>query len=235
MIYLHILKFSPDIGYTRFQALRALLPGDELARVSAKRFIADFRRSFYAAALSRAVLGQMLGIQPSDVPISRHAQGKPYLAEGELDFSVAHSGSWVACAVARHPVGVDLECGREFELGRISWQLAASEARAAAAMGKAERDRYLLALWAAKESYIKYTGEGLASPLASISVDWGADWNNPALLLDGRPAECGLRMFNLGGMALAVCGREAVSAAICLHSVEDLLAVAETGPDRGQG
>jgi len=101
--------------------------------------------------------------------IERDSLGKPFFPEYPgLYCSVTHSGEWWLCAVGTRPVGLDL-------------QRHAGGARAkeiSARFFHPEEDAFLketgfadfFALWAAKESYLKYTGQGLSGGLSRFSV-----------------------------------------------------------------
>lgn len=90
-----------------------LLPSHEVARADRFRRRADSEQFILARALSRLVLSHRLGIAPHAVPIVAERFRKPFVRHpyaAGLDFSITHSGGWVACCLAeRHKVGVDLE------------------------------------------------------------------------------------------------------------------------------
>lgn len=101
---------------------------------------------------------------------ARTAGGKPFFAAApELCFSVSHSGAYWGCAFGRAPVGFDLQrrepCRMEalarrfFHPAETAW-LAAREWQ--------EADFF--SLWTAKESFLKYTGEGMVNGLDWFSV-----------------------------------------------------------------
>ena len=89
--------------------------------------------------------------------------GKPYI-EG-ISFNLSHAGIYVAAAIGREPVGIDVEGGR-----------AASE-RIAARCHPQELSWYesgnqdkFYRLWTAKESVMKRDGRGIAMGLDSFSI-----------------------------------------------------------------
>ncbi len=67
--------------------------------------------SLVARSLLRRELADALGCRPSEVPIARAREGKPYVATSTpWHFNLAHSGDYVALAFSRSgPIGVDLE------------------------------------------------------------------------------------------------------------------------------
>ena len=88
------------------------------------------------------------------------AGGKPY-APGFPDFSIAHAGEWVVCAVAnRGAVGVDVEV-----LGSAG--LSAASSAGASTLGA-------LALWSGREATLKAAGATLAE-LARVQGG-GSHW-----------------------------------------------------------
>ena len=87
--------------------------------------------------------------------------------------NLSHTDGLVALAVAKTPVGVDVEDlqrrGRTVELSDRFF--APSEARALRALPEAAQRSRFFDLWTLKEAYIKARGQGLAIPLASFAFD----------------------------------------------------------------
>lgn len=119
-------------------------------------------------AFVRELLGAQLGIDPSRLALRRDASGKPQL-DGPLALSLSHCGSLLALAVARGPVGVDLEApippARADRLLRrylpADWELlrdAPPPLRAAA----------LLRTWTRAEAAVKAVGGSLLRDLAGV-------------------------------------------------------------------
>jgi 4'-phosphopantetheinyl transferase len=153
--------------------LLPLLSAEERAR--AARLTAEGRREFVVArAALRDVLGAHLGLPPPAVPIVN--VGKPCLAAGELEFSVAHAGDVALIALARALVGIDIErvepIDRE-ELAELA-EFVLSERERRTFLGRPASERLLAyyRAWTQKEAYLKATGEGISGrPLTEIEVE----------------------------------------------------------------
>lgn len=113
-------------------------------------------------AAGRALLEQMYsryigGRMPQ---IEKTERGKPYFADGSVEFSISHTGKRVFCVLSHQPVGIDAEeTDRQIDL-RLAEKILSPE----------ERLRYeeqpdkrlaLLKLWVLKEAAAKCSGEGL--------------------------------------------------------------------------
>ncbi len=75
----------------------------------------------------------------------------------ELHFSLSHSGHWLACAVASHPVGVDIEdMARQRDTDALGdWIYGADERAIVLAMPVQPRRERFFALWTLKEAWFK--------------------------------------------------------------------------------
>lgn len=94
--------------------------------------------------------------------------GKPYVKElPNVFFSISHSGCWWACACADQEVGLDLQVSGEKEQQKIAKRFFHREETEW--LGGQEPSEFYR-LWAYKESYVKYTGIGLAQGLDYFSV-----------------------------------------------------------------
>lgn len=100
--------------------------------------------------------------------------GKPYLKDGDIYFSISHSGNVAACVVSKYPVGCDVEKVRKVDL-KIAKRFFCEQEVDELYSLKNDSDRIdaFFRLWTLKESYVKAVGKGLAIPLNSFSVSLG--------------------------------------------------------------
>ncbi len=104
---------------------------------------------------------------PGDPEIIRGQRGKPDFAAGaNLHFSYSDSDDYCVIAVGAACVGVDIQALREGKLERIARRFFHADEQAFAAENKA----HFFDVWAAKESYVKYTGEGITEGFSTFSV-----------------------------------------------------------------
>lgn len=83
--------------------------------------------------------------------------------------SLSHSGAWLACAAAPHPVGIDLEVkdiakrpGRRDVLALAAMACTPGEVAQLQALDEGPaRQRHFLQIWSLKEAYFKCTGTGV--------------------------------------------------------------------------
>ena len=146
----------------------------------------------------RSVLGACLNLPPLDVPLMAGSHGKPRIAAeanpDRLQFNLSHCGRFALLAVTvGREIGVDLEDPRR----NTDWAAVAGrfctarEREHVATLAPEMRSAAYAEIWARKEAAAKALGEGLASPVFSISVGpaaWGpvdcgdgvAVWSLPA-------------------------------------------------------
>lgn len=147
------------------------------ARIQHPRAMADL---LAGRRLIRAVFGARLGIGPAEVRLVEGERGALALdpAHGAAwHFNLSHTDGLVVLAVARRPIGVDVEWvarpGRTVELA--DRYFARAEVAALRALPEAaQRDRFF-ELWTLKEAYIKARGLGLAIPLGSFAFELGEE------------------------------------------------------------
>ena len=172
-----------------------LLDQTERRRWAAYRRDEDRERFLAGCALAKTVLARYTGQRPAEVRFDRtcgqcgEPHGKPAVEGGGVEHSVAHSGDLVAVAVARAPVGVDVEelDGRPRPLGvdgdpeaLARLVLSASERAVLAAVPPAGRARAFLVAWTRKEAVTKATGDGLRAAFSDVVV--AADAGPPRLV-----------------------------------------------------
>ncbi len=100
--------------------------------------------------------------------IGRKEHGKPYIAEyPDLFFNISHSGEYIALLLAKCEVGVDIQIRQ----GRCSKRLLErifSEEEMRAYESACDQEAYFFDRWALKESFVKWTGEGITRSLRAL-------------------------------------------------------------------
>lgn len=94
--------------------------------------------------------------------------GKPYFPDApQLHFSISHSGAYWLCAFSGMPVGLDVQQHCACQKQALTRRFFSPEEQLFL-----ERSAYgpFFDLWCAKESYLKYTGEGLSGLTAVYTV-----------------------------------------------------------------
>ncbi len=148
-------------------------------------------------ATTREVLGELMGMEPSAVEISRRCRhcghpthGKPSVVGApDVSFSVSHSGHAGVIAVTTDgtQVGVDIEQVRpRRNLTRLAARaLGPDELASWHAAPEAEQLVRFLRVWTAKEAYLKAVGTGITLRLTEVPerpVGWSVE---PLVVADG--------------------------------------------------
>ena len=146
------------------------LPAPEAARIARFQRPADRAARRAAHGLLRALLAPLLGRAPRDIALVRDPLGRPALpGAGGIDLNLSHGGGWVAVGIARGGrIGVDVEDGAAVaDWGRLAPLFLHPDERAALTPLD---PRAALRLWALKEACLKASGEGIATPPASLHL-----------------------------------------------------------------
>ena len=173
-----------------------LLDATERRRWAAYRRDEDRARFLAGCALAKTALARYTGLRPArralrpDLrPVRRAARQAGHRGRGAVEHSVAHSGDLIAVAVARTPVGVDVEQldGRPHPLGGdgdpealARLVLSTAERTVLSAVPPADRARAFLVAWTRKEAVTKATGDGLRAAFSDVVV--AADAGPPRLV-----------------------------------------------------
>jgi Phosphopantetheinyl transferase len=96
--------------------------------------------------------------------------GKPYLANSDLHFNISHSRRYVVCAIAEEEVGIDIQFHRKGDIDKIAKRIM-SATEWQAYQEADDKTKYFFDLWAKKESYLKFTGEGITVDMRLLDID----------------------------------------------------------------
>ena len=158
-------------------ACEQLLSEDERRRAETYRADEDRIRFVAARAALRTMLSTFGGLAPSAWQFDANEFGKPRIVAQQnprdLRFSVSHSGTLVALAVATGTdVGIDVEAlSRGAEILPVAARFfAPAEQEELETTPASERARRVVELWTAKEALLKARGTGLHATLAAATL-----------------------------------------------------------------
>lgn len=118
--------------------------------------------------LLRQAAARYTGRNAEDWPLAFGEKGKPYFpTEPQVQFSITHSGEYWMCAFSQREVGLDLQVHQLCQKEKLSRRFFHPTEDAFL-----RRKNYedFFDLWSAKESYLKFTGQGITDELESFSV-----------------------------------------------------------------
>ena len=119
--------------------------------------------------LARHAFEREYSVKISEADILKTEKGKPYLKNNIASFNISHCDGLAVCAVSENQVGVDCETLRKVSSGVIRKCFSDSEAEFLSRSKIKELD--YIRLWTLKESYVKYTGQGIDSSLCAFSFN----------------------------------------------------------------
>ncbi|MFE9405244.1 4'-phosphopantetheinyl transferase family protein [Streptomyces sp. NPDC006530] len=160
----------------------ALLSKDERDR--AARFVHPGAAVGYAAARAstRRILSTLLDVAPKEIGLGRRPcpgcgdplHGPPAVLRPDtpLWISISHTGGCGMLAVARVPVGVDVEFVRDFPVEELAPSTLTESERqiVLGAEGGGARTRAFLRCWTRKEAVLKAVGVGITTDLRTVET-----------------------------------------------------------------
>ncbi|MGW8333997.1 4'-phosphopantetheinyl transferase family protein [Streptomyces sp. NPDC055897] len=175
----------------------ALLSTDERAR--AARFVHQRTAVGFVAgrAASRRILSGLLDVAPEEIGLGRRPcpgcgdplHGPPAVLDPAtpLWISISHTDTCGMLAVARVPVGVDVEVVREFPVRELA-PATLTESEREVVLGTEEGDartRAFLRCWTRKEAVLKAVGVGITTDLSGVETR--PEHSGPAVVAAGVP------------------------------------------------
>lgn len=184
----HVWRVSLVDDPGPLQRLLACLSHEELERV--RRLGIDDGRTF---AVTRAALRNILALylhtDAAALQLVTTPRGKPGLAAAAaVHFSVSHTTALSVVAVARAPIGVDVERVRQpRRLERVARRvLHADTALALAGLPPAQRTVAFLDAWTLREAHVKAVGGGLLHTADALPFDAAATQDGRVRTLQDR-------------------------------------------------
>lgn len=176
--------------------LDKLLSRDEKERAGKYHFERDRRHFIACRGILRAILARYLDVAPAEVEFGYIENGKPALVpspgQANVCFNLSHSnGLAVYAFTIGRRVGVDIESTTDKGATQMVVEsfFSAGEKEVFRALSGWQKKEAFFRCWTRKEAFLKATGRGLSSPLASFDVSLGP----------GEPA----RLLRIGGDSCA--------------------------------
>ena len=160
----------PDMQ-DQMNALQEMLSARERDKADRFHRVADRQSSLAARGALRVLLAGYTGMPASEIEFDYSENGKPHVADSEVEFNVSHSGEWVVLAFGRdRSIGVDIErikqamdvnaiAARYYSKQEMEWVEKSDDPQAV-----------FFQLWARKEAYVKACGSTLFSELKRFTV-----------------------------------------------------------------
>lgn len=130
--------------------------------------------------LLRLGLDKYFGVTLEEDGIAKGKHGKPYLAfHPEIHFNISNSGKDVIVILSSIPVGIDLQEKKILDLQKLGKRIFSIDEYREFLSSRDQQEDFFRR-WVLKESYVKWTGEGLLHEIKSLP---GGGWHQ-FLLID---------------------------------------------------
>ena len=109
------------------------------------------------------------GADPEMLEIYKNEHGKEYVADRQIFYNVSHTKELLCSAVSDSDVGIDCETVSDRDYEALSARFFTEREHKEITESRDPLDTFIK-IWTKKESYVKYTGAGLSTPLDSFDV-----------------------------------------------------------------
>ena len=161
----HALKHElmPFFSETRLGKIGCLMLNPQDSSLSEKHISALEQSAAAELAICAAMKNSGRPFAPSDYAYKE--SGQPTIQNGHI--SISHTEGYAACAIAREPVGIDVERGHTFSKAAAKRILSPQEELMS---DSTNADELLSRIWTVKESFLKMTGEGIPGGMRTLEL-----------------------------------------------------------------
>lgn len=144
---------------------------DRQLKIKRFRKAGDAWPGLIGEVLIRSIIRNKFNISNKEIVFSKGTHGKPFAAGiPSFYFNISHSGRWVVCAVDCVPVGIDIEEILPIDQEVAKYVCSGKEYQWLISKENHEQMAAFYDIWTMKESFVKWTGRGLSSPLSQFSL-----------------------------------------------------------------
>lgn len=210
MLKIYYLRIS-DFHYFAEDELFPLVGEDTVRKVCGYKNPRVRRAKLLGEGMTRRLLLRLWGLHRDDYRIRIGEHGKPFV-ESRLPvwYNLSHSGDYIVVAFSHLEVGIDIEQKKKARMEVARRFFHPAEIQCLQSLAGDEQDDLFFRYWSVKESFLKYTGSGLSSPLSGFEVRF--DHPRPRIFL----AE------NLQNLRISACPVDsAYKCFVCAETSED--------------
>lgn len=177
---IELLKF-----YNLVSGTKDFLSDSERDQANRYHFIKDKNRFIICRTLLKFLLAEHTGLTIDKIIISNDSNKKPFLAfHPSIFFNVTHAGDYAIIAIAKSPVGVDIEhINKEFDYKEIL-PTVFNQVEINEIANSNDKHLAFYTFWTRKEAIVKATGKGIEDTITQIPATNGLH-SVPSTLLSG--------------------------------------------------
>ena len=158
------------------------------------------KESLGSALMLQKVLFQN-NLTPQNIKYGQN--GKPEISG--LNFNISHSKNFVICSVSENPVGCDIEKIRSIKSVFEKRFFTPNEVSYLDKFSGDEKLKQFCRLWTMKESYMKFTGEGMK--LALNRFEFNIE-DSVKVFRDGVSCSCFIKEYEILDYCISICSEE---------------------------
>ncbi len=179
---------------------KPFLSNARIGRINSHKQIDDKQRSLAVELLLCFALKNEYSEIPLPAAYHYDAKGKPVSDMEGIQFSLSHSGRYVACAISSYSIGVDIQWQKETSQKAIEKALTKNQIDMIRSMPQKKQADAYYDFWCLKESLYKLTNEG------SIRQPTDFEFSNLGGRLGISKGELNLQNYStVPGYSLGVC------------------------------
>ena len=158
------------------------------------------KESLGSALMLQKVLFQN-NLTPQNIKYGQN--GKPEISG--LNFNISHSKNFVICSVSENPVGCDIEKVRSIKSGFEKRFFTQNEVSYLDKFTDEAKLKQFFRLWTMKESYMKFTGDGMK--LALNRFEFIIE-DSVKVFRDGILQNCFIKEYEILDYCISICSEE---------------------------
>ncbi len=172
MVKVYVASIDRLLEDDYFELKKQSVSEERKKKIGACKMKTDKARSLAAGLLLQFAWNSYKRKNSEMIEISYIKNGKPVcISDKAFHFNLSHSGEYVACAVSEEVVGIDIQQVKKVDLLIAKRFFLPEEYELILKTQQNEQSRIFCKLWTGKESYIKYTGDGMMQLMNSFMVN----------------------------------------------------------------
>jgi len=168
MLSIYAVDINKEVSHVQYNQMLSLVSDERRQQVNRFRFKKDALCALYGDILIRHLISANLRTKNDNISFLKNKYGKPYLEDSPLHFNLSHSGHWIIGAISNDVIGVDIEKMANIDLSIAKRFFTHHEYLQILDAKNSEKQSLFFSIWTLKESYLKYLGTGLSTPLDSF-------------------------------------------------------------------